>query len=271
MKCIIKKCAGCKRFQATALAAPPPRLLPRDRTEETTPFQVMGVDYAGPIKYQISSKREGKAYIILYACSLTRVLYLDLTRSLEISEFLLSLKGLIARCGRPSKIYSDNGSTFIGAATWIRQVMHDEKLSDFLAHLQISWQCNLSRATWWGGQFEHMVGLVKGATRKSIGNGQLTYDELKEVLLDAEVALNNCPFSYVEDVQLPVLTPNLMLCTQPNSIPEMPPHHKEDLELRKGAKYSQRCKEAMWQRWTKEYLRGLRNGTILNTRDLHAV
>lgn len=259
MKRVIKKCAGCKRFQATALAAPPPGLLPRDRTEGTTPFQVIQVDYAGPINYRISSKREGKAYVILYACSLTRALYLDLARSLGTSEFLLSLKGLIARRGRPSKIYSDNGSTFIGAATWIRQVMCDEKLSDFLAHQQISWQFNLSRAPWWGGQFERMVGLVKGAMRKSIGNAQLTYDELKEVLLDVEVALNNRPLSYVEeDVQLPVLTPNSMLHTQPNSIPEMPPHHKEDPELRKRAKYLRRCKEAMWRSWTKEYLRGLR-------------
>ena len=103
VKRVIKKCAGCKRFQETALAAPPSGLLPRDRTEGTAPFQVMGVDYAGPIKYRISSKREGKAYVILYACSLTRALYLDLARSLETSEFLLSLKGLIARRGRPSK------------------------------------------------------------------------------------------------------------------------------------------------------------------------
>lgn len=103
-----------------------------------------------------------------------------------------------------------------------------------------------------------MVGLVKGAMRKTIGNAQLTYDELKEVLLDVEVALNNRPLSYVEeDVQLPVLTPNSMLHTQPNSIPEMPPHH-EDPELRKHSKYLRRCKEAMWRRWTKEYLRGLR-------------
>lgn len=182
VKHVIKKCAGCKRFQATALAVPPPGLLPRDRTEGTPPFQVTSVDYAGPIKYRISSKREQKAYVILYACSLTRGL--DLARSLETSEFLLSLKELIARCGRPGRIHSDNGSTFIEAATWIHQVTRNKKLSDFLAHQQISWQFNLSRAPWWGGQFECMVGLVKGA----MNNAQLTYDELKEVLLDVEVA-----------------------------------------------------------------------------------
>ena len=151
----------------------------------------MGVDYAGPIKFKATEKREGKAYLILYACSLTRALYLDLARSLEASEFLVSLKGLIARRGRPCTIYSDNGSTFIGAAPWSKQVQNDEKLNDFLAHHQITWKFNLSRAPWWGGQFERMIGLVKTAMRKTISNAYLTFDELKEVFLDVEIALTS--------------------------------------------------------------------------------
>ncbi|KAL9957559.1 hypothetical protein ACROYT_G039201, partial [Oculina patagonica] len=259
VKRIVKKCPGCKRFQATALAVPPPGLLPRDRTEGSTPFQVVGVDYAGPIKFKATEKREGKAYLILYACSLTRALYLDLAKSLETSEFLLSLKGLVARRGRPSTIYSDNGSTFIGAAAWIKQVQNDEKLNDYLASHQITWKFNLSRAPWWGGQFERMVGLVKTAMRKTIGNAYLTFDELKEVFLDVEVSLNGRPLSYVEDdAQFPVLTPNSMLFCQPNILPEREAHHGESPELRRRAKYLGKCKDVMWNRWTKEYLRGLR-------------
>ena len=48
----IKKCHGCKRFQARALSNPPTGNLPRDRTEGTAPFQVFGLDYAGPITYR---------------------------------------------------------------------------------------------------------------------------------------------------------------------------------------------------------------------------
>ena len=216
VKRIVKKCSGCKLFQAAALAVPPPGLLPRDRTEGSTPFQVVGVDYAGPIKFKATERREGKAYLILYACSLTRALYLDLARSLQTGEFLLSLKGLIARRGRPSAIYSDNGSTFIGAAAWIKQVQNDEKLNDFLARHQITRKFNLGRAPWWGGQFERMIGLVKTAVSKTIGNACLSFEELKEVFLDVEIALNGRPLSYVEDdAQLAVLTPNSMLFSQP--------------------------------------------------------
>ena len=258
-KSLIKKCPKCKRFQVTALASPPPGLLPKDRTEGDTPFQVVGVDFAGPIKIRVSQKREGKAYVVVYSCSLSRALHLDLTKTMEMEEFLLSLKGFVARRGRPEKVYSDNGRTFVGAAAWMKKVRNDERLNDFLVHQGISWQFNLSRAPWWGGQFERMVGLVKGALRKSVGGSLLTFDELKEALLDVETALNNRPLSYVEDdVQMPTLTPASILHPRSNVLPELETHHEENASLRKRAKYLKRCKDVMWRRWTNEYLRGLR-------------
>ena len=196
-KKVIKKCYGCKRFQAVALTSPPPGNLPRDRTEGRAAFQVIGVDFAGPLKYRKGKKNEGKAYIVLYACSLTRGIYLELLPNMETTEFITSLKRFIAHRGRPEKIYSDNGKTFVGAANLLKTIMSDEKVHDYLAKHRIMWQFNLSRAPWWGGQFERLIGLVKRALYKSIGGGLLTWAELQDVLLDVEVALNNRPLSYV--------------------------------------------------------------------------
>ena len=87
----------------------------------------------------------------------------------------------------------------------------------------IRWQFNLSRALWWGGQFERMVGLVKQAFYRTVGGANLKWDELQDVLLDCEIALNNRPLSYVEDdVQLSILTPSVMMFGQPNLLPEEP-------------------------------------------------
>ena len=49
-----------------------------------------------------------------------------------------------------------------------------------------------------------------------------------------------------------------MLFGQPNSIPQLEPYNVEDTDLRKRAKYLRKCKDAVWRRWTKEYLRALR-------------
>ena len=259
-KKVIKGCYGCRRFQVKATEKPPPGNLPRDRTEGNRPFQVVGVDFAGPIKYRVTQKKEGKAYIILYACSLTRALYLELSKSMGTSEFLRSLKRLVARKGRPEKIYSDNAKTFTATASWLKQVQKDERVHHYLSTENIKWQFNLSRAPWWGGQFERLVGLVKRALNKTIGNGRLSWNELEDVLLDVEVTLNNRPLDYVEDdVQLPLITPNTMQFIGTTVLPEKEPH-RELRDLRKRAKYLKRCKDDMWKRWTKEYLRGLREG-----------
>ena len=156
----------------------------------------------------MSKKTQGKAYVTLFACNLCRAIYLELTKTMETSEFLRTLKRLIARKGRPNKIYSDNAATFAATTAWLAKVQFDEQFHNHLANEKIHWQFNLTCAPWWRGQFERLVGLVKRALYKSIGNSCLSWDELQDVLLDIEVTLNNRPLGYQEDdIELPALTP----------------------------------------------------------------
>lgn len=43
-----------------------------------------------------------------------------------------------------------------------------------------------------------------------------------------------------------------------NRLPEQEPWREETPELRKRAKYLKSCKDALWRRWTREYLTALR-------------
>ena len=176
-KKVINGCFGCKKFQAKAFGSPPPGNLPIDCTMGSIPFQVLGVDYAGPILYRFSKKRDGKAYILLFARSLTRAIHLELLSNQTTEEFMKAFKRFIARRGRPQKVYSDNGRSFVAASKWLACIMRDEKMQDYLAYQHITWRFNLSRAPWWGYQFERMVGLVKQALYKSIGGASLPWSE----------------------------------------------------------------------------------------------
>ena len=60
-----------------------------------------------------------------------------------------------------------------------------------------------------------------------------------------------------EDIQLPPLTPHLLLFVNTNILPELVPHHLREKDLRKRAKFLLRCKRVMWKRWATEYLRVL--------------
>ena len=60
--------------------------------------------------------------------------------------------------------------------------------------------------------------------------------------------IHNCQFS----------PPNSFLFGPRNLLPGLEHHYLESPDLRKRAKYLKRCKDAMWRRWTDDYLRRLR-------------
>jgi hypothetical protein len=65
-------------------------------------------------------------------------------------------------------------------------------------------------------------------------------------MLDIQLVLNNRPLSYCEDdIQLPVLTPNMMIFGKPNYLMELSPEDIEERDLRKRAKYLKKCKDAL--------------------------
>ena len=116
-------------------------------------------------------------------------------KTLSTEEFLTTFKRFIARKGKPKNIHSDNAKTFAAGAKWLKRVMDDERFNDFLTRMSIMWQCNLSQAPWWGGQYERLIGVVKQPLYKTIRNGFLSWTELENVILDVEVTLNNWPLS----------------------------------------------------------------------------
>ena len=120
------------------------------------------------------------------------------------------------------------------------------------------WKFNLSKAPWWGGQLEWIVGLVRQCLYKTTGRANLNQKEFEEIVLDIEVTLSNRPLMYVEEnIQIPVLTRNTLLYGQPLLITE------EDLdedvpEMKRQQRYINKCKDAAWTRCRKEYLKILK-------------
>ena len=102
------------------------------------------------------------------------------------------------------------------------------------------------------------MGLVKQCLYKTTGRANLSEKEFEEIVLDIEVTLNNRPLMHVEkDIQMPLLTPNTLQYGQPLLVPE------EDLDedvpkMKRQQRYINKCKDAAWTRWKKEYLKALR-------------
>jgi hypothetical protein len=117
VKRVIGDCYGCKRSYTTPMPAPPQGNLPKERTEGEIPFDVTGVAYAGPIYYKGNGGADRKSYIVIYTCSLTTGVHLEILPNMSCEEFLMRFKRFVAVRGRPKKIISDNGKIFVAAAT----------------------------------------------------------------------------------------------------------------------------------------------------------
>ncbi|XP_070067218.1 uncharacterized protein [Drosophila virilis] len=91
--------------------------LPADRLDTSYPFMVTGVDYCGPFFYksEVRNRPPVKCYISLFICFATRAVNLELVKDLSTISFLNTLKRFILTRTRPSRIWSDNATNFVGA------------------------------------------------------------------------------------------------------------------------------------------------------------
>ena len=86
-------------------------------------------------------------------------------------------------------------------------------------------------------------------------------------LPEIENTLNDRLLTYVEDdVEHPILTPNTLVIDQ-NLVRPDKNLETENKDLCKRFKYTRKCKEAVWLRWRKEYIKFLRILHNMKTKD----
>ena len=108
--------------------------------------------------------------------------------------------------------------------------------------------------------------MSKNIIYKAVGRSKLTFNGLKEVILEAESILNNRPLTYLEDeTELPTLTPNMILHGTNIVVPSDntdPDPEFNSVTPTKLLRQIQSCKEHLWKRWHQEYLLALRKTSM---------
>ncbi|XP_054711322.1 uncharacterized protein LOC129220912 [Uloborus diversus] len=226
IKKIIKKCLICQKYlakPADQLTAP----LPKDRIQESPPFSICGIDFAGPV-YVKNYKDMQKSYIVLFTCAVTRAVHLELVSNMSTQAFLLVFRR-------------------------------------FLTKERTQWKYIIERAAWWGGFYERLVKSVKECLRKVIGKALLTFEEMTTLLTEVETVLNSRPLSYTyNEIDEPeALTPLHFLNYAKND--HSYPVHFSDLiaktspdQLRRRKEYQTKLLKNIWLKWKTQYLLDLR-------------
>ncbi|XP_076247890.1 uncharacterized protein LOC143187553 [Calliopsis andreniformis] len=248
----IKQCVSCCRYDAKPLdsvSAP----LPLNRVRDAAIFEIIGVDCAGPIYL----KGGQKAWVYLFTCAVFRAVHLELITSLSTASFLMALRRHIARRGRPTIIYSDNGTNFVGLNNIFKRIDF-EKLARTVKVEQIEWKFNPPTAAWWGGFWERLIGILKRLLRRTLKRSCLNYEEMLTVLLDCEAVINSRPLTFMSEGKQEVvpLTPAMFL-QEIKEIGVLDLDQIERCQLDKRYLYRQKVKDDLRQRFRNEYLGAL--------------
>ncbi|GBM26101.1 hypothetical protein AVEN_12857-1 [Araneus ventricosus] len=129
--------------------------LPVDRLRVASVFEITGVYFAGPLYL----KRNQKSWIVIYTCAVFRAIHLELTTSITES-FLQSFRRYVARRGRPSIVYSDNGTNLVGVNNLIKRI-NWERVAKYSTVNKIDWKFIPPSVPWWSDFGENLIGMVK--------------------------------------------------------------------------------------------------------------
>jgi len=98
----------------------------KSRVSPTDPFAVTGVDFTGAL-YVTTSDGEGKVYLCLFTCAVSRAIHLEIVSDLSVESFLLAFRRFVGRRSVPKFLISDNGSTYLAAAEDLKSLFLYQK------------------------------------------------------------------------------------------------------------------------------------------------
>lgn len=254
------KCVLCNRMKGKVV---PPLMgnLPKSRLLPGFPFESVGVDYAGPV---MCASRQGrgcrlvKVYIAVFVCFTTKAIHLELVGDLTSNNFLSALRRFISRRGKPNNIYSDNGTSFVGAYKEIGTFLNDScrSVSESVANEGIQFHFIPPYSPHFGGLWEAGVKSVKYHLRRVMGNCNLTYEQLNTVLVQIEGLLNSRPLTPLssDPNDLQPLTPGHFLVGRPITALPAPNYEHHSVSHLTRFQRIEQLRQHFWTRWSKEYI-----------------
>ncbi|XP_077967709.1 uncharacterized protein LOC120346600 [Styela clava] len=197
----LSKCFTCRRWNSKVgeqVMAP----LPKVRvTPSEHAFMETACDYFGPILVK-RGRSEEKRYGCMFSCMATRAVHIEIAYSLDTSSFINVFQRFINRLGRPRKMYSENGTNFIGAERELRegiQNWNQNQICKVMQQQNIEWWFSVPLASHTNGAWERMIRSFRKLMRAIAGERLLDDDALHTFTTQCESILNGRPICPLGD------------------------------------------------------------------------
>ncbi|KYN50050.1 hypothetical protein ALC62_00077, partial [Cyphomyrmex costatus] len=202
-------------------------------------------------------------YLAIFICLATKAVHFELVSDLTATAFLNALKRFISRRGKCITLYSDNGTTFVGANNQLADLKEclfkettQKQIHDYLAEQFIEWKFIPPYSPHVGGIWEAAVKSAKTHLRRIVGTSLLHFEELYTVMTQIEACLNSRPITPLSEctTDLEALTPGHFIIGEAiTAIPDRDSAQTPSNRLTRYQLLSQ-LKQHFWKRWSSEYM-----------------
>ena len=247
-------CVTCKKLYAMP-AVQKMADLPAERlTPDKPPFTYVGVDCFGPFVVK-RARSEVKRYGCIFTCLTTRAVHVEKLCTLDTDSFLNGFRRFISRRGIPDKVYSDNGTNFVGGLSELRKSENECRIREFCLKKNVEWIFNPPCASHMGGIWERLIRTIRKVLSGLLNEARLTDETLDTFFCEVESIVNSRPITKVSDHvdDLCALTPNHLLLLREGPIPPPGVYQHSDMYRRRW-KYVQYLADQFWRKWVREYL-----------------
>ena len=250
-------CVVCKRYH-TRLREQQMADLPASRVQPMKrPFSEVGIDYFGPL-YVSFRRGKAKRYGCIFTCMSSRAVHIEIAHTLDTDSFLAAFQRFVARRGKPSRVFSDNGTNLVAGAKELKECIrswNESQINDTMLQKEIEWKFNPPTASHFGGVWERLIRSTRTILQKILQEQVVRDEALLTIVTEVEKILNDRPlWSPSDDPEDDApLTPSQILLLEPNSCIPVGRFDK-DCYYRRWWRQANHLANIFWKRWTQEYL-----------------
>ena len=178
--------------------------LPSCRSNIMPAWSAVNMDLFGPMIIRDDCVKKGprvykKVYGVIYACTRTRGVYLDIATDYSTESVLHTVRRLLAHKGGVMEIISDPGSQLRGAnreiSEW-RNGWNQDQLVRFGADKGIEWSFIMPSSQHQNGAAEILIKMVKGVKKSfmhAMGDTKLSLNEMNTMMAEISNLVNERP------------------------------------------------------------------------------
>lgn len=194
-KRVVNNCNTCRK-QRGKMCQQMMSDLPPERAQRAYPFEHTTLDLFGPfeIKDAVKKRTGKKVWGIVICCMVSRAVHADIVDDQSSESFLQTYSRFVALRGHPKQLWSDRGTSFVGAKPALRELhrhmatLNKASIGNYAAKngTEWAWVFHPADAPHRNGAAEATVKLIKRALTSLGGTvSSLTWGELQTLFFSS--------------------------------------------------------------------------------------